>query len=436
MRIVIAPDSRSSNRPDIGRGARALADSLHPEAEAIVRDLHPGNEPATPTLPDMVHRSPASVVPSDPGRLVVPALLAGWATAASWGTPAMGWKLVATTVVVTVLAYGKRWPLASLVTAFLGLLVVVALPVPTPEDAFLGMLVYACYLTGRHASMRAQPWAGAGVLLLLSLNVLGPDHVSPADVVFPVLLTAAPWLLGLAVQLARDREQSAIRYARALEGSYGDGVRRATVEERLRIAQELHDVVTHAISGISLQAQVARRAAESGRVVGAAELRSIEHTARQAMGDLRRLLGVLGPSDPVDRYPREGLDQVDALVDSARAMGQDVRLTVHGQPRVVPPALSIAAYRIVQEGLTNARRHGSPGPVHIEIGWEADRLSLCVKNAMHVGASAVEPGHGLAGIEERARMFGGHAEALPDPLARAWTLRVDLPAPAPMRSGP
>lgn len=399
-------------------------------------DFRLGDEPGVPRIPDMVRRPHAPLTLADPGRLVVPALLAGWAIAASWGTPASGWKLVATMVVVTALAYGRRWPLPALAAAFLGLVAVVAFPMPTPEDAFLGMLVYACYLVGRHASMRMQPWAGAGVLLLLSLNVIGAEPVAAADVVFPVLLTAGPWLLGLSVQVAERRERSAIRYALALEGTRGDDVRRATLEERLRIAQELHDVVTHAMSGISLQAQVARRTAESGHTVSVASLRSIEHAAQQAMSDLRRLLGVLRPtSDAAATRPREGLEQIDALVGSARGVGQDVRLTVLGQPRTLPPALSVAAFRILQEALTNARRHGSPGPVRIDLEWEQELLTLRVENPTAIKESPREPGHGLAGIDERVRMFGGHSEVVEDPRRRTWTLRVDLPAPHPMRSG-
>jgi signal transduction histidine kinase len=377
---------------------------------------------------------PAWNVPQGAARLVIPALLAGWAGSVSWDSPHAATKLVLTVVVTAALLWGPRWPLMSLVATFAGLFAVASLPLPTPEDAFLGMVVYASFLVGRHASLARQPWAATGVLLLLSVNVLEPGgDVAAADVVFPVLFTAAPWLLGLSVQVAHRRELAALRFAGTIEQTRGEDVRRATAEERLRIAQELHDVVAHAISGISLQAQVARRATEAGHAVGAQELRSIERTAQQAMADLRRLLGVLRPLDGrAITAPAEGLEQVGSLVAEARRIGQQVQLDVRGEPRELPPALAVAAYRIVQEALTNARRHGTPGMVRLSLVWSEESVTLRVQNpTASSGPKRTRGGHGLEGIEERARMFGGQTNVTEDPERKQWSLEVLLPTPRP-----
>jgi signal transduction histidine kinase len=360
------------------------------------------------------------------GRYVLPGLLTLWAASATWGSEDWAAKSLLAAGVAVVLT--RRWPLTGLAAAFAGLYVGGALPPPVPEDAQLAMLVLACYLVGRHASLRRQPWAAAGVLLLMSTNVLEPGRdVAPADVVFPVLLTAGPWVLGLSVQLAGRREQAAVQMATRLDETREEDLRRATSEERLRIAQEFHDVVAHDISALSLQAQLARRRAEAGHDVEAAQLREIEHTAQQAMTDLRRLLGFLRPDAPgAALEPAETVEHVQTLVDRARGLGQRVELEVVGTPRGLPPALSMAAYRIVQEAVTNARRHGAGGTTRVEMDWSGSSLGLRIRNPAgtgHVDAA----GHGLTGIRERARLFGGHTEIGSDD--GHWLVAVELPTP-------
>jgi signal transduction histidine kinase len=370
------------------------------------------------------------------GRLIAPALLGAWAVGAAIGTASLPGTLLLGLPVVTALAAAPRWPLTGLVAAFAALFLAGSVDEGIAEDPFLAMVVYACYVFGRHAALVRQPWAAAGVLLLLSLNLLEPARdATTADAVFPVLLTAAPWLLGASVQLAHRREREAVRYAGDLDAARAEEVRRAALEERLRIARDLHDVVAHDITAISLQAQVMRRTAEAGGVVRAADLRSIEGAAQQAMNDVRSLLGVLRPADgsaPV--IPGEGFEQLHHLLDGCRRLGQQVDLTVHGQPHRLPPALSQALFRIVQEALTNARRHGASGRTRLDVGWADEGLSLEIRNAMLPGAEEGVRGHGITGIEERAHMFGGTASVTADPREGVWCVGVHLPVPRPVRA--
>lgn len=362
------------------------------------------------------------------GRAALLAAVAAWAGA---GLPAAArpapTALLAALLVVA-LWLGPRLPVVTLAVAFAALFAAGSLGLA--EDPYLAGVVWSCYLVGRHARLRHQPWAAAGVLLLLSANLLEPGRdPEVADAVFPVLLTAFPWVLGLTVQLARRREESAVAHARAVVVRRSDDIDRATLEERLRIARELHDVVAHGMSAVSLQAQVARRAAESGRAVDVDLLRSVESSAQEVMTDVRRLLGVLRVAEDEETDPVPGLDALPALVQECRRLGQPVRLQESGVPRALPPALSAAAYRIVQEGLTNARRHGGRGTTSLQLFWREHELRIAVGNPVARGPDTAAPasGSGLRGLEERVRMWGGRSTVTRGD--GTWLLEVALPVP-------
>lgn len=360
------------------------------------------------------------------GRAVLLSAVAAWAGA---GLHAAAWPAAGAVLAALLLAglwVGPRAPVPTLVVAFAALFT--AGSVGVAEDAYLAGVVWACYLVGRHARFRLQPWAAAGVLLLLSANLLDPGRdPAAADVVFPVLLTAFPWVLGLTVQLARRREESAVQHARAVVVRRSDDIDRATAEERLRIARELHDVVAHGMSAVSLQAQVARRAAEAGREVDVDLLRSVERSAQEVMADVRRLLGVLRVPAAGETSPVPGLDALAELVAECHRLGQSVRLTESGVSRALPPALSAAAYRIVQECLTNARRHGGPGTTSLVLDWHEHELWLSVCNPVGAGPDAAGSGSGLRGLEERVRMWGGRSQVQRGD--GTWLVEVVLPVP-------
>lgn len=360
------------------------------------------------------------------GRVVLLSALAAWAGA---GLPGTEWPVAAAALaalLVVALWLGPRAPVLTLAMSFVALFTAGSLGVA--EDPYLAGMVWACYLVGRHARLRHQPWAAAGVLLLLSANLVEPGRdPSVADAVFPVLLTAFPWVLGLTVQLARSREESAVEHARAVVVRRSDDIDRATAEERLRIARELHDVVAHGMSAVSLQAQVARRSAEAGREVDVDLLRSVERSAQEVMSDVRRLLGVLRLPAEGETSPLPGLDALPELVAECRRLGQPVRCEVTGTPRALPPALSAAVYRIVQEALTNARRHGGRGFTTLVLDWREHELLLSVRNPVRAGDLTADAGTGLRGLEERVRMWGGRSEVSHD--TGIWLVAVVLPVP-------
>lgn len=323
------------------------------------------------------------------------------------------------------LVVARRWPIPA-VALSLAALILLDGAGDDPQSAFLFAMIVSCYVAGRHAPPTHLPWVGAGVLLMVSGTLLDSEPGGLGDAVFPVLFTAGPCLLGLAIQLAVKRERVVRDQARLLDAMRGEEVRRASAEERLRIARDLHDLVAHEISAVSLQAQVARRGVQSGRPVDAETLRRIEHTAQRAMDDARRLLGLLREYDDHGAAPAPGLEDLDELLRHVREIGQQVELHRSGPTRPLPPALSQAAYRIVQESLTNARRHGAAGTTVVHLRWDRTGVEIRVVNPVAVGLDPV-PGHGTTGITQRTEMFGGtaHVGAVGD----EWEVRVRLPAP-------
>ena len=183
----------------------------------------------------------------------------------------------------------------------------------------------------------------------------------------------------------------------------------AVMGERARIARDLHDVVAHHVSAIAVQAETARLTTEGMPDEGRAHLEAIAQTARDALGEMRRLLGVLradADGEP-ERAPQPGLARLDELLDTARAAGTQVRVTLDG--RVVPlsPGVDLCAYRILQEALTNARRHAPGADVEVEIQYSAEMLRLRVRDDGPGPAEGQLDGHGLLGMRERAIMVGG-----------------------------
>ena len=275
-----------------------------------------------------------------------------------------------------------------------------------PTVAAVIALIVVGYLVGRHRGQRAWlvmllPFA---LLLVVPLGAAGdrPDGVA-------VTLVAAA-LAGVVGSTARSRSEDAARRT-SEESLAGTLLEHAALGERARIARELHDVVAHHISLISVQAETARLTTPGMPPEGAKQLSAIGDTAREALSEMRRLLGVLrADSSPgADRSPQPGLLDVVELVDGARASagGASTRLIVHGQPRLLEPGVELTAYRIVQEALTNSRRHAPGCAVDVSLDYGPSSLVVRVRDNGPGMSSVDSSGHGLLGMRERAAMVGG-----------------------------
>ena len=323
----------------------------------------------------------------------------------------------------------RRHPLAvALVT-----LVVLALMSAelTPVDEFVWPffpLLLAAFGCGAFAAgWRAYAGLAAGPLTVTAVNV-AQGSTLVGDFVFPSVFAICAWVTGRVVRarsmLAAELHEAAVRAEDEREAEAAQAV----ADERRRIAREMHDVVAHSMSVMVVQAGGARRILDRdpARAVAAAE--QIERTGREALTEMRRLLGVLGTSDA--RTPQPGLDGLETLVTRARDAGLPVTLDVAGSRTSLPAGLELAAYRIVQEGLTNALKHAGTVPTQVCVRYERDRVELVIDNDRPLAPVATNgsPGHGLIGMRERVRVFDGELSAR-ERLDGGFTVRATLPLP-------
>lgn len=306
-------------------------------------------------------------------------------------------------------------PVVPLVCTLAGLLVM-AMWLTEPPNMFAAILylLTSAYSVGRHLSGRASVLAGAaGAAGITTLAII----FDPSDVFFPVtFFWIVPWVVGRTIRnqtaLARELAEKGERAALVHEADR----MRAIALERSRIARELHDVLAHNLSVMVVQAGAARRIVESNpdQVVEVARL--IERTGREALGEIRHLFG------PVRRGEGEALSgppsvtRLDELARGARAAGLRVELRVVGDPIELPAGIDLAAYRIVQEALTNTLKHAGGGSATVTVAYEPNEVVLSIEDDGEGARDDFElsgsgGGHGLVGMRERAALYGGLVQA-------------------------
>jgi signal transduction histidine kinase len=281
-------------------------------------------------------------------------------------------------------------------------------------------LIAAIYSSTRHGSARTD-WAAASLTALAVLGAAVQDYEGLASLVgvlvFLLIVLGVPFAAGLGIRT---------RHERAVTAEVGSEERAAAAaaEERARIARELHDVVGHALSVIAVQAGVERRLqAQAG--TPSETLATVERTAREALTEMRRLVGLLRAGDEVPLAPQPRLAELDRLVEQVRAAGLDVAVHRVGEPRALAPGIELSAYRIVQEALTNAVKHAGPARVHVLVRYEPDAVALEVVDDGR-GPQPGASGHGLAGMRERVGVLGGEMDAGPRN-GGGYAVRVRLP---------
>jgi signal transduction histidine kinase len=256
-------------------------------------------------------------------------------------------------------------------------------------------------------------------------TVIVSDQIDVASFLFSGgLIAATPWLLG------RNTRSRSLRLA-ALEREQEQRMRLALSDERARIARELHDVVAHSVGVIVVQAEGARRVFERDPDRAREALDSIEETARTALADMRRSLGVLRREGrEAMREPQPSIDDLGGLVERAREGGLTVEVAVEGEPRPLPQGVDLSAFRIVQEALTNTSKHAGQVSARITVRYGQRELELEVSDdgpgPSANGAAARGSGHGLVGMRERVAAHGGelHTGRGPD---GGFVVRASLP---------
>jgi signal transduction histidine kinase len=286
--------------------------------------------------------------------------------------------------------------------------------VPSTTAATVAGLV-AAFLLGNLPD-RAQARAGLVVVLgaaaILMYN--DPIHTTGELVIVPAMFFVG-WLAGFALrQRAAQAEEAEDRAARA-ERERAAATRIAVAEERARIARELHDVVAHSVSVMVLQVGAVRHRLPQSLSEDREALKDVEAAGRGALAEMRRLLGAMHEGQDAELAPQPGLDSLDALVERVDRAGLPVRLHVVGEAVPLPRAVDLSAYRIVQEGLTNSLKHAKASHADITVRYGAQDVELEVRDD-GVGTSSSDGlGHGLVGIRERVKIYGGDMSAAVGP---------------------
>ena len=293
-----------------------------------------------------------------------------------------------------------------------------------PPVAF-ATAVFAAYSAVVHSRYRNLA-IGAVLVITLAATATFADTLPR----FPGRLTALFAIIpavaaGLGIrELRRRLNDSAARLRRATE-EHEAATRRALEAERARIAGELHDVVTHNVSVMVVQAGAARTVLASSPAEAEEALLAVEAGGRTAMAELRSLLGLLSPSDDeVALRPQPGLNELETLIGRVSAAGLPVQLQVSGTPRRLAPGADLAAYRVVQEALTNVLRHADRAATSVIIRWEEQLVITVSDNGC--GANGGVPGRGLLGLRERLSLYGGQLDAGPRP-GGGWQVRAIMP---------
>jgi signal transduction histidine kinase len=301
-------------------------------------------------------------------------------------------------------------------------------PLLIPFVGSLGVVGLAtAFLLG---NLRDNRQAGVGLALVVGSMVIVVDAIpgsqTTSQYVFITLRFVAAWIAGYALRerseqveaaemratlAEREREAAEMR-ATLAEREREAAAKIAVAEERARIARELHDIVAHAVSVMVLQVGAVRHKLSASLAPDADALRGVEETGRTALTEMRHLLAAMRhDGDDVELGPQPGLDRLDALVDEIGRAGLPVELHVAGEPVPVPRAIDLSAYRIVQEGLTNALKHAHASHADVTLRYEPDELQIEVRDDGRGGPTGDGLGHGLVGVRERVKIYGGEMTA-------------------------
>jgi signal transduction histidine kinase len=267
-----------------------------------------------------------------------------------------------------------------------------------------------------------------GALVAGAVHELRDPHVHGiGDVVWGAGLLAVAWLFGIAVRGRHGKIANLEGETARLAAEQEQRAREAVAAERSRIARELHDVVAHAVSVVVVQAQAGQRLVGRDDPGARASLEAIENTARTALQEMRRLLGMLRDTDAVSLAPQPGLAQLDELARQVSDAGLPVEVEVDGAPTPLAAGIDLAAYRLVQEGLTNALKHAGPACASVRIRYSDTQVELEVADdGRGRNGAADRSGHGLAGLRERVALYGGTLESGPAHEG-GWRLSATLP---------
>jgi signal transduction histidine kinase len=346
------------------------------------------------------------------------------------GGPQAWFEVAAITAAVLILLARTRYPFGAPAALWLSAAALSFLDgqlVEEPAGLFVAGLGAAVML-GNQRSLRLSR-IGLMIVIGCSLIVVyNGDATGDDDLVSIPVLFGIGWLVGFALRERTERTEAAEERALQAEREREAAARVAVAEERSRIARELHDIVAHSVSVMVLQVGAVRHRMPESAVADREALRNVEETGRTALTEMRRLLHAMREEgDEVELMPHPGLDDLGRLVHDVGAAGLEVHLRVVGEPASLPAGIDLSAYRIVQEGLTNSLKHSGAAEAEVTVDYAPDELRLEVRDHGAGDLAAVDGrGHGLVGIRERVKVFGGEMSAGPAP-GGGFLVRARLP---------
>ena len=367
---------------------------------------------------------------------------------ASIGGMPQGVAVVALLVTGALVAVRRRWPVAVLVATAAILLVEQSYGTSLNFGGFA--LLIAVFTVAAETPRRTSLVALAAMPAYLLVAVLvftaaapSPIEAVVADFVTAIAIFGTGWLVGDSLRRRRERTAALEARAERLERDQEEAARVAVQNERALMARELHDVVAHGVSVMVIQAGAARRVMDEQPDEARRALATIEATGREALAEMRRLVGIIRDDEArAPLAPQQGLANLGPLIANARAAGVTAELSIEGEPRPLAPGVDLAAYRIVQEGVTNAIKHAAPARATIRLAYEPDGLAIDIRDDGGRGgggtgsgsraatAQGTGPGHGLVGMEERVRLYGGTFTAGPQP-GGGFAVAARIPTDAP-----
>jgi signal transduction histidine kinase len=325
------------------------------------------------------------------------------------------------------LAWRRRFPLATmtLVSVVSAAETLGGVPMQSPAIPLLANVV-AVYTVVTEAPLGR---ALAGLAIGLAGFALGTlsQHSSAANFVFGAIFAVGVWIVGRTVRTRTAEAGELEERAVTLEREREEHTRRAAAEERARIARELHDVIAHSVSVMVVQAGAGEEVLRRDPERAAAVLRSIQETGRQALSEMGTLLGILREhGDEFGLVPQPGIADLSNLLEQTRHAGLPVELTVEGEERQLPPGVELSLYRVVQEALTNTRKHAGPAQATVRLRYGRAEVAAEISDDGASSRNGYGGGNGLIGMRERVAVYGGSLEASPRPEG-GYLVRARIP---------
>jgi signal transduction histidine kinase len=342
---------------------------------------------------------------------------------------ASGWLVALSVVAAIGLLFSRTEPFVAplVVAAAMTAIVTIDPDAVVDSDApFLAVILFAPWCLGTY-NERTRAVIGLVAIELVGLWANIRFAETWADYLWVGTFIAVAWTTGFVLSRRAEQARELADRARRLEHEQAQAAVRAVSEERQRIARELHDVIAHSVSVMTVQAGAVRRLLLPEQEKERQALEAVETTGREALTEMRRLVGLLREQGATPEFaPQPGMGTIDSLLDGVRAAGLPVELEVEGAARELPAGVDLAAYRVVQEALTNALKYAGPAHAWVAVHWRAGELELEISNDGLGDGDGTGGGLGLAGMQERVSLYGGEIESGPRD-GGGYVVRARLP---------